>query len=154
MARGILSRLKYDNATIAEVKNLVLYHDALIQPESKYIKRWLNKIGEETFRKLLEVKRADIAAQSEKFRLDKLNDLDEISVMTDEITEQRQCFSLKDLKVNGGDLIGININEGKVIGEILKQLLDLVIDEKIANEKMLLLAIAKKLEEQLKKDLT
>ena len=154
MSREILSRLKYDNATIGAVKDLVLYHDANITPEYKYVKRWLNKIGEDTFGKLLEVKRADAMAQSEKSRQDKLNALDEISAMTDEIIEQRQCFSLKDLKINGADLIGININEGKTIGEILKQLLNLVIDGQIENKKILLLETAKKLEEQIKKDLT
>jgi len=130
----ILRRLKYDNATAATVKTLVLYRGADIQPESKNIKRWLNKIGEETLRKLLEVKRAGNTAQ-----------LDNITSVLNEIIEQNQCFSLKNLAVGGNDLISIGITEGTKIGGILKRLLDIVIDEQIENEKTILLETAKKL---------
>ena len=144
MASEILKRLKYDNGTIEMVVELVLHHDADVLPRRKHIKRWLNRIGETRLRQLLEVKRADAMAQSETYRQAKLDVLEEIPPIIDEIIEQRQCFSLKDLAVNGRDLIGIGVPEGVEIGKALKVLLGLVIDEVVENDKAKLLNVAKK----------
>lgn len=65
-ARKILRRLKVDNETQKAVSTLVLYHDSVIEPSHKAVRKWLNKIGEKQFRRLLEVRSADIAAQSQK----------------------------------------------------------------------------------------
>ena len=143
MARKILLRLKYDNDTIRAVTQLILYHDAELQSQKKFIKRWLNKIGEERFRQLLEVKRADNKSQTMSLTQKILEMLDNIEVLLNEIIEQRQCFSLKDLAVNGRDLIDIGVAEGNKIGVILNQLVDMVIDEKIENDKTVLLETAK-----------
>ena len=148
MANEILLRLKYDNDTIKAVTQLVLYHDADIEPRRKHIKRWLNKIGEERLRQLLEVKRADAMAQSETHRQAKLDKLDAIPPLIDEIIEQQQCFSLKDLAVNGRDLIVAGITEGVKIGVILNRLMDMVIDEEVANDRAILLEIACELKEK------
>ena len=141
MAKEILSRLKYDNDTVKAVTQLVLYHDAEIHPGHKHIKRWLNKIGEEQLRQLLKVKHADAMAQSDKYRQDKLDKLSIISFLIDEIIAQQQCFSLKDLAVNGRDLIAAGVPEGIKIGIILNHLMEMVIDEQVDNEKNALLNI-------------
>ena len=148
MAKAILSRLKYDNETIKAVTQLVLYHDSEIT-RRQHIKRLLNKIGEERFRQLIEVKRADTMAQAANVHNDKLNILNELLISTDEIIEQQQCFSLKDLAVNGRDLIEAGISEGAEIGVILNRLVDMVIDEEVANDKEVLLGLARKLREEL-----
>ena len=127
------------------VTQLILYHDADIEPRKKHIKRWLNKIGEERFRQLLEVKRADTMAQAVNIREDKLIVLDSLLVEFEEIIAQQQCFSLKDLAVNGRDLIEAGIAEGKQIGIILNKLMDMVIDEEAENDRVILLGIAKKI---------
>ena len=56
--------------------------------------------------------------------------------------EVEQCFSLKDLAINGKDLIMIGYKPGKQMGEILTYLLDLVIDGEVKNDKNILLNIA------------
>ena len=145
MARKILRRLKYDNNTVETVTQLILYHDAEIQPQKKHIKKWLNKIGEEKFRRLLEVKKADNKAQSINLAQKKLAILNNIEFLLNEIIEQKQCFSLKDLAVNGRDLIDIGIAEGSRIGVILNRLINMVIDEKTENDKTKLLEIAKRI---------
>ena len=143
MAKIILKHLKYDNATIDNVLKLILYHDAEIKPQNKSIKRWLKKIGEEKLRQLLDVKRADNKAQNLKLTEEQLKILDRIEIMLNEIILQNQCFSLKDLKVNGRDLIDFGIPEGVSIGLILNQLVDMVIDELIENDREKLLEAAK-----------
>jgi tRNA nucleotidyltransferase (CCA-adding enzyme) len=138
MARDILARLKYDNDTIKAVTQLVLYHDTDVRASRKIIKRSLSKLGEERFRQLIEVKRADTLAHSESVRAEGLSLLDDVMVVLDEIIEQQQCFSLKDLAVNGRDLIDAGVTEGVQIGKILSRLLDMVINESIENDKVAL----------------
>jgi len=145
MAKTILLRLKYDNDTIKDVTELVFYHDANIQPDIKHVKRWLNKIGEEKLRQLIEVKKADAMAQSVYYQKEKLGTLDKISDLLNEIIEQQQCFSLKDLAVNGKDLLAVGFEEGVEIGAALNRLIEMVIDEQVENDKHELLRIAEKL---------
>jgi len=145
MAKAILLRLKYDNDTIKDVTELVFYHDANIQPDIKHVKRWLNKIGEEKLRQLIEVKKADAMAQSVYYQKEKLGTLDKISDVLNEIIEQQQCFSLKDLAVNGKDLLAVGFEEGVEIGAALNRLIEMVIDEQVENDKHELLRIAEKL---------
>ena len=131
-ARKILRRLKYDNATVSSVTKLILYRDSEIKPERIHIKRWLNKTGENTFRQLIKIREADIKYQ-------------EILILLDEIINKRLCFSLKDLAVRGDDLINAGLSKGTEIGEILNLLLDMVIDEKVDNNKQDLLETALKI---------
>jgi len=142
MAKEILMRLKYDNDTVETVSQLVLYHDSAILPDSKNIKRWLNKIGEERLRQLIDVKKADAVAQSANVREEKQRVLDAILALLNDIIDEQQCFSLKDLKVNGNDLIAMGVPEGISVGAILSQLMDMVIDEHVINDKAELLLIA------------
>ena len=53
--------------------------------------------------------------------------------------------SLKDLAVNGSDIIALGITDGKRIGEILKKLLEMVIDGEVENHKEKLTKIIKAL---------
>lgn len=143
IANRTLRRLRYDNETIDAVTQLVLYHDAGVLPDAKNVRRWLNRIGERRLRQLAEVKRADSMAQSEKYRKDKLDALETIEMLIDRIIEERQCFTLKDLAVNGRDLIAIGMPEGAEIGKTLARLLDMVLDERAENEKTALLEAAR-----------
>ena len=142
-AEKILKRLKYDKKTIKTVALLVCCHDFEIINSGTYIKRWLNKIGAEKFRQLLEVKKAVIMAEAQEFGEDRSDALKKLIESLDEIIEQKQCFSLENLAVNGRDLIDAGVPEGAEIGEILKKLLDMVIDDKAKNDKAVLLEIVK-----------
>lgn len=144
MTDKIMKRLRFDNDTREKVVELVYYHDATFEVGKKYIKRWLNKIGEEQFRRLLNVRRADIKAQADinqKTRLQKINNIEYI---LEEVLQDDECFSLKDLAVNGKDLITIGYKPGKEIGEVLNNLLDSVISGEYINEKEKLLEIAER----------
>ena len=61
----------------------------------------------------------------------------------EKIIEENQCFSLKDLAINGNDLIGIGFKTGKAIGTTLNLLLNKVINEECENDKEVLLKIVK-----------
>lgn len=144
MTDTIMKRLRFDNDTREKVVELVYYHDATFEVGKKYIKRWLNKIGEEQFRRLLNVRRADIKAQADINQETRLQKIDNIGYILDEVLQDDECFSLKDLAVNGKDLIAIGYKSGKEIGEVLNNLLDSVISGEYINEKEKLLEIAER----------
>ena len=56
--------------------------------------------------------------------------------------DDMDCVSLSDLTVNGDDLLALGFKEGKSVGEMLSELLSLVIDDELPNEKDALLAYA------------
>ena len=130
----VLGRLKVDTATKNAVLDLVMFHDIELFPTERFVKRSLNKMGEERFRQLLAVKQADIKAQSGLDREDRLGICKDVEVLLDKVLEEKQCFSLRDLKIDGNDLLEMGIPEGPVIGQILKGLLDKVIDGTLSND--------------------
>lgn len=139
MARVILNRLRIDTHTISQVCILVKYHDMDLEPSEKCVTRQLNRFGEEVFRELLLVKRADNAAQSE-YAQSHTKMLDELELVLEKVLEQGKCFSLKSLAVNGSDLIAAGVPQGVQIGETLRHLLALVMDGECENKKDELLA--------------
>ena len=145
MTDSIMKRLRFDNETRNNVVELVYYHDATFEVGKKYVKRWLNKIGEKQFRRLLQVKKADNKAQNLELSSDRIKELSEIEALIDEVLQEDECFSLKDLAVNGKDLIGVGYKAGKELGNTLNKLLQLVIDGDCPNEKEKLLQEAKSL---------
>jgi len=133
---SIMKRLRFDNGTRNNVVELVYYHDATFEVGKKYVKRWLNKIGEKQFRRLLEVGKADIKGQKtdyEKSRIEKVNNIEDI---LEEILQEQECFSLKDLAVNGNDVKKtMNLKEGKDVGYWLNEILKRVIDGELKNNR-------------------
>jgi tRNA nucleotidyltransferase (CCA-adding enzyme) len=147
MAKDILKRLKFDNDTISCVSRLVLYHDYGngVEPDIRFVRHAVNKIGEDIFPRFLMVKRADVLAQSLYMRQKKLDSLKKMSDLYDEICTEKQCVSLKTMAVTGGDLIAAGMKPGKELGEVLDKLLQLVIDNPENNKKDFLIKKAKEL---------
>ena len=138
-SRTILRRLRYDNDTIDRVYALVRWHDMEIQPERKAVRRAVSKTGQEYFVPLLQLKQADLDAQSDYQRAEKQTWLDELHVIYEQICAEGDCLSLKDLAVNGRDLIQAGVKPGPMLGEILKGMLDLVLEDPSRNTKEYLL---------------
>ncbi len=147
-ANAILHRLKYSSDFIKTCLLLVKYHDVRYSGKKKQMKHIMNAIGEQNAIYLLKVQRADILAQSDYMREEKLSKLDIAEKVYDEVIAEKECFTLKQLAINGNDLIKAGITDGKTIGRILNYLLDLVIEEKMINEKSHLLRKAKEVKEE------
>lgn len=144
MTKDILHRLKFDNDTLRKVTKLVCYHDYRMPAQAKNVRRAMNKIGEELFPYYMQVRRADTLAQSDYQRVEKLENLDAIEKLYEEILEKKHCVSLKTLAITGRDLINIGIQPGPEIGRILNELLTQVIEEPELNEKEILLNLIEK----------
>ena len=137
IAREIMHQLRFDHATADRVRLLVRWHDADILPEGRSVKRWLNRLGEEGLRQLLQVKAADRGATNYKF--ENLSVLRLVEQKLDTVLQEGQCFSREKLAVNGKDLLALGFPQGRQLGEALDTLLGLVIDEQLPNQRTVLL---------------
>lgn len=137
MAEDILNRLKCDNETKEKVIKLIKLHDNPIEKSERIVKRKLRSIGKDLLFDLIALQKADTMGLSDEFQ-SRHEHFRILTEMTQRIISEEQCFSLKDLAVNGHDLIKLGF-KGKEIGEKLCELLEAVIDGKIENEREVLL---------------
>lgn len=143
MTKKILRRLKFDNDTIDKVSKIVLYHDQEIALTDTGIRRAVNRMGEDIFPMILAVHRADISAQSDYKKDEKLEKLAYIEQAYEDIRNRKEAVSLKDLDVTGSDLIALGMQPGRQIGEVLHELLEMVLEDPALNKKEELLEISK-----------
>ena len=133
IAGDVMTRLRFDSKTTNDVLNLVLYHDADIQPNFRSVRRWLSKIGVERFEKLIWVRIADIYAHSKRNQIPKIDKCYMIFETIEAVIEQEQCFTLKDLAISGHYILSLGVEEGPRVGKVLNYLLDQVLDGVIEN---------------------
>lgn len=145
IAKRLLRRLKFDNDTTDRVVRLVSAHDVWILPDAKHMRRAMNRLGEDLFPELFEVKEADMKAQSLYERKEKENLLSQLRQIYEEVKAAGACVTLKDLAVNGSDLIAAGMKPGKELGVVLKALLEEVLEDPSCNERDRLLKRAKEL---------
>lgn len=139
----IMRRLKFDNKTIQQIETLVLYHDYELLPSKGMVKKLLNNIGEENLRKLVNIRKADISAQTPVENDDRLVRACAMPDVIDEVLGAEQCFTLNKLVVNGYDLMSIGIPQGCEIGDLLKMALRKVIRDELPNDKEIILEYIK-----------
>lgn len=132
---NIMKRLRFENKIREDVVQLVRYHDTTFEVSKKCMKRWLNKIGETQFRKLLEIREADVRGQSPNPAPERIWKIRNVEKVLEEVLEEKECFSMKALAINGRDLIEMGMKEGKEIGIILNSLLEKVMEGEVENEK-------------------
>ena len=121
-----------------QVATLVKHHDIRCENSAVWVRRQLRKFGPDLFLQLLAVHKADITGQNPKL-LHRLDDLAQCEALTKEILAESPCFSLRELAVNGTDLINSGIPQGKKIGQALQFLLSAVVEQECKNEKSALL---------------
>ena len=135
LALSIMKRLKYDNASIDDVVLLVKNHDLKIEDDARSVRRAVNRVGERMFPLLLEVKRADLAAQSDYQREEKARHLDRIEELFRKVLEEKDCVSLKTLAVGGRELMAWGEKPGREMGRVLQAMLDDVLEIPGHNER-------------------
>ena len=145
IAEDICRRLRFDKAAGQRICTLVRCHDRPIPLTEKAIRRALNQLGADCLRQLCDVKRADNLAQHPDHRC-RQQEIDRGEAIIDALLARDACFSLKQLSVNGRDMMALGLR-GKAIGDTLQALLEAVMDDRVENEKSALLALAKQLYE-------
>lgn len=139
MAKDILRRFRFDTKTIDTVCLLVKEH---MSREVSNVKRFINRVGVENLDRLFELQIADVRACAPPY------DISDILLKTQEETKriltEKQPLTVKDLKVNGYDLIAMGMKPGKEMGVVLNNLLDLVLEKPELNNNEYLLRYIRK----------
>ncbi len=135
MAKKIMRRLTFDNDSISKACRLIRFHDYRMEDTSRAFRRAVSKIGADIMDMLFLVEYADVLAQSDMQRDEKLAKIDAGVKRFEYIMANAQPLSIKDLAVTGSDLIAAGVKPGPKMGEILKAMLDKVLDEPELNTK-------------------
>jgi tRNA nucleotidyltransferase (CCA-adding enzyme) len=102
------------------------------------------EIGEENFLRLMDVKRADAAAHVPDSRDGLLREVERVEEIYRTMKRENACMSVKELAVNGRDLISIGAKKGEQVGNLLAMLFDKACIGELANDREILLTAAKK----------
>ena len=135
MADGILRRLKAPTALRNRVVELIRCHMTPLTPDKKLLRRRLCQYGPEGVRELLDFQKADFGGKG----VNEPYPFGPVEALLDEVLAESSCLGLKDLAVNGRDLLEVGYTPGKELGTCLNRLLELVLDETLPNEKEALL---------------
>lgn len=140
IADDVTRRLRYDRRTQETVGLLVKYHDTPIADTDASVRRWLNRLGEQRLRLLLDVMEGDSRAHAAWVVPSRVATINALRERVDRVVAAGQCVSLKTLAINGNDLKAAGIPAGKAMGECLRYLLDEVLSGNLPNEHGILLA--------------
>lgn len=147
---SFMRHLKFDNRTIKEAAIYASYLDAdnvnikneridiknermNMKNERYNIKKTLNAIGSELFENLLILHEITRPQKSSHYK--------SIHSTYKDIIKSGECFCIKNLAVNGQDLINAGIAPGETMGKIMDDLLDKVMADPSLNQKELLLKL-------------
>ena len=137
VAKKVMRRLKYSNAEIDFVTLLVRQHMFYYQDEwtDGAVRRFMKAVGIENIKPLLKLREADrLGSGNRKDKESKA--IPKLLSRIDKIIEEENAITVKDLKINGNDLMKeFNLKPGPIVGKILNYLLDLILDEPSLNDK-------------------
>ena len=148
IAQKVLTRLKFSNAQIEYITHLIENH--MFHYESSWsdaaVRRFIVRVGLENIDGLIDLRLADMYG---KYNQDvRLHDsaacalLVELKDRVKSVEKQQDALSMKDLKVNGRDLMQEGIPAGKNLGRILNELFETVLDDPAMNDRDKLLNLA------------
>lgn len=135
MAQDILTRLRYPANRIARIKQLIQNHMFPIFNSAKGARKFLNQAGSfDTAHELLDLKESDHLGKGKDNATREMVDL--MRELVNSEFEQQNAFTPKDLAMNGNDVMELlGIDSGPQVGEILKSLMDIVVDNPQMNTK-------------------
>ena len=145
MVKKILSRLRFDNNTIKVISKLIEHHlvlNAPVMPTKYEVKMLLNEVGVDNINLLFSLQRADInSLDNPRVFLEKVRYTENL---VNEIINKNEPLTIKDLNISGGDLISnLNLKPGKILGDVLNHLLNIILKNPNLNSKESLLTLAK-----------
>lgn len=143
IAKECLKELKFSNSVINNVTNLIEKHQTTFPSTSKNMIKFINKNGIENTYGLLAIYYCDKMSHNTPF--DKKMFFDLINTIKGLQLEPMTNFGLKDLAINGNDVIKETNARGKEIGELLNKALEAVLNDEVCNSKKELIKFIKKI---------
>ena len=137
MADAVLRRLKAPTALREQVVTLIKLHMTKLEPDKRLLRRRLGKLGWDTLEQLLILQEADMGSKGTG-NPEEMEQFSTIRACLADIRQEDNCLSIRDLAVNGHDLMALGLS-GPAIGKALEQLLEQVQDDRLSNEKTALL---------------
>jgi len=137
IAGNIAQRLKFSKKDKDRLVTLVRWHQFSVDERQtdKAIRRFIRNVGKENLEDMLILRTADRlggGAKETSWRLEKFK--------TKLVEVQKEPFKITDLKINGNEIMKeLNIHPGPLVGKLLNQLFNEVVDKKLKNEKEILL---------------
>ena len=125
-----------DKRSREEILDLIYHHDHDLFATDKSLRRWLHRLGEDSLRRLLLVKRADNKGQAPKF--DRTAEYDRAETALNDLLTREECFSLQQLAINGTDVMALGYT-GPAVGEALHRALEAVLSGTCENTRAALL---------------
>lgn len=141
-AKKLLRKLHYSLSDVQRVYKLVLNHDKRVEPSDKKLLQFLASVGVEDIDLLFKLKRADIIGQNPRL-IDRLVLLDQMYDRICYLIEQKKFITKELLQIKAVDLIEIGYLRDGILGETLNELLKLVQEGTLKNERKELLSYAK-----------
>ena len=129
LSKGLKSPLVYSKVTVINI----LFHYGL----PWHIPVLYN-------RTLLFIQRADILAHS-PFGQNRIKRLEELNAISEELKASGAVFNIRDLDIDGNDIIALGVKPGPDVGMIMSRVFDSYIEERCYNNKNSLINEAKKI---------
>lgn len=141
IAEKLMLNLKFSKLDTERVCKIIKYHSLYRENiDEIFVKKMLNRFGEEDLYRYLEVVEADRRTHNND--VCNLEDLEQIKTILKKIQETKPPLSIKDLKISGKDLLKVGVPKGKIIGEILDYLMEKVLEDENLNNYETLINLA------------
>jgi tRNA nucleotidyltransferase/poly(A) polymerase len=141
IAQNIADRLRFSNKERDKFITLIRWHQFTVDERQtdSALRRFIRNVGLENIEDMLALRVADRlggGARETSWRLEEFKKR--------LIEVQKQPFTVRDLKINGNDVMKeLNLKPGPEIGKILNDLFDKVVEKKVENMKGVLLKAIK-----------
>lgn len=142
IALRVLNGLRYPQAFVREVCTLIEFHDVYTPREMTEVHRFLCALGPENYGKLKILQKADIMAHSELGRK-RIARLEYMSDIAEDLKQSGAVYRVKDLEIDGKDIISLGCPEGPRVGTVLDLLFEKYLSGEIVNNRDELLKTAK-----------
>ncbi len=146
MARKRLAEWKCQTVGVdpARVLNLIEHH--MFETKSffsdKAIRRFIHKVGQDDIMLLMDFRLADNRGGKHPHSI---GGVEKLRARVQEELDRKPPFGPKDLVIRGDDLMAIGVQPSPLMGYIIAQCVDIVLDEPEKNTKEDLLALAKEI---------
>jgi tRNA nucleotidyltransferase (CCA-adding enzyme) len=149
LARGLLEGLRFSSAECARVEALVRHH--IVQYDDSWsdaaIRRWVRRVTPDRVEDVLSLNRADVQSKGTHYGADDRRRIDRLEQRVADVLAQGAALSVRDLAVNGHDLMSaLGLGPGPRLGQLLNGLLEHVIEDPGLNEREKLLDLARSLD--------
>ncbi|MFR7754314.1 MAG: hypothetical protein ACLU0T_01240 [Bacteroidales bacterium] len=147
IAREVCKHLKHSRTQCETVTHLVAHHMFHIPDTERAMRRFLVRHGERHAQELFAIRRCDKIGLGHEQPPDNPMSVAfaKAEKLMDEQLNAEPVFGIKDLAVNGSDLIELGMEPGPSIGNVLQTLLEAVVDGDVPNEREALIACAQQL---------